>query len=139
MKPSNYLKFNDYKILKLNLSYIEDEKNNKELTIKYLYKIKELKTKYSEIEAYQGIKITGNEDFPYDIEILIAGLFELNYQNFSELESLIKANIPAIQYPYLRALVSMISAQTDSDKIILEPMNFSEMLKEKKIEDLLIK
>ena len=139
MKPSNYLKFNDYKILKLNLSYIEDEKNSKELTIKYLYKIKELKAKYSEIEAYQGIKITGNEDFPYDIEILIAGFFELTYQDLSELESLIKTNIPAIQYPYLRALVSMISAQTDSDKIILEPMNFSEMLKEKKIEDLLIK
>lgn len=39
-------------------------------------------------------------------------------------------NASAVLYPYLRSLVSLLSTQFDSEKIILPLMNFYEVIKD---------
>ena len=139
MKKSEFLKYNGYKIIKMSLDY--DNKNDSESDgLNIFYKVKEEDKDFNKVTVYQGILISPSKDFPYKLEVVIKGKFEFSKViSFEDKKNMILTNIPAIQYPYLRALISFISSQTDYEKILLPTMNFSEFLKQMKWEDILIK
>ncbi len=139
MKKSEFLKYNGYKIIKMSLDY--DNKNDSESDgLNIFYKVKEEDKDFNKVTVYQGILISPSKDFPYKLEVVIKGKFEFSKViSFEDKKNMILTNIPAIQYPYLRALISLISSQTDYEKILLPTMNFSEFLKQMKWEDILIK
>ncbi len=139
MKKSEFLKYNGYKIIKMSLDY--DNKNDSESDgLNIFYKVKEEDKDFNKVTVYQGILISPSKDFPYKLEVVIKGKFEFSKViSFEDKKNMILTNIPAIQYPYLRALISLISSQTDYEKILLPTMNFSEFLKKMKWEDILIK
>lgn len=139
MKKSEFLKYNGYKIIKMDLDY--DNKDDSESDgLNIFYKVKEEGKGFNEISVYQGILISPNKEFPYKLEVIIKGKFEFSKSmSFDEKKNMILTNVPAIQYPYLRALISLMSSQTDYEKILLPTMNFAEFLKKTKWEDILIK
>ncbi len=123
----------------MSLDY--DNKNDSESDgLNIFYKVKEEDKDFNKVTVYQGILISPSKDFPYKLEVVIKGKFEFSKViSFEDKKNMILTNIPAIQYPYLRALISLISSQTDYEKILLPTMNFSEFLKKMKWEDILIK
>lgn len=88
----------------------------------------------SEDEIYKvTLTLTGNKEDEYSILISLTGFFSI--ENKDELENqmvdtLIKKNTVAILMPYLRSELTLITAQPDTDSVVLPPFNINKMLEE---------
>lgn len=67
-------------------------------------------------------------DIPFFVEIEIEGIFKLNDWEKDENRSIIENNAIAILFPYLRTLVTMVTANANLNPYILPVMNIVEML-----------
>lgn len=66
-------------------------------------------------------------DMPFSMEVNIEGMFYLENWEQPDLCPLIRSNSVAILFPYLRTLVSMITANANIAPYVLPVMNISAM------------
>lgn len=71
-------------------------------------------------------------DIPFLINIQIEGVFKLEKWEISENRTLIENNAVAILFPYLRALVTLVTSNANLNPYILPVMNISAMFDAKK-------
>jgi len=68
---------------------------------------------------------TNNERFPFVLEVSITGFFTTN--NVEDPIKALKTNATAILFPYVRALLTMLSNLASIPPVVLPPINFAEM------------
>lgn len=68
--------------------------------------------------------------YPFDMYVLVRGYFSGRGEDILQYQ----ANAIAILYPYVRALVSTYTANSNVTPLILPTINVNKMLKEKKAE-----
>lgn len=79
--------------------------------------------------------LNGEKQDEYNIIISLSGFFKVEEQQ-GELENkkvqdLINKNAVAILMPYLRSELTLLTAQPDTDSVILPPFNINKMLEKK--------
>lgn len=125
------LKFKEYKVKRIVVNSQEFNEEIKENDIGIFYKIiPNKKERFDKVNIIQGIQIFPSSKNKYKIEVVICGNFSLNREDPNFTEDILTLNCGAILYPYLRALVSLLSSQIDQ-KIILPPMNFYKFIENK--------
>jgi preprotein translocase subunit SecB len=129
------LKFMNYEILKLDfVKHIEPAGDG---SVQVLYKVFPRNAQMSEVYAVEGIRIEATDKCPYDIECVISGHFKV--QSGSKKEDVLKmfkVNTAAILFPYIRALISFVTSQNPTTRIILPPININALMKDKKDEEI---
>lgn len=68
-----------------------------------------------------------NADMPFDMEVNIEGVFRLENWEQPEMLPLIRSNSVAILFPYLRSVVTMITANANISPYVLPVMNIAAM------------
>lgn len=92
-----------------------------------------------EVQISRGIddisKVTlilkGNKEGEYDFIISLSGYFsfDVDIEN-KQAQDLINKNAVAILMPYLRSEVSLLTAQPETECVVLPPFNINKMLEE---------
>ncbi len=76
-----------------------------------------------------GIK--GDKADEYSFEVSLSGFFEIDNTEALEdkkMRDLINKNAVAILMPYLRSEVTLLTAQPDTESVVLPPFNISKMM-----------
>lgn len=68
-----------------------------------------------------------NADMPFDMEVNIEGMFRLEGWAQPERLPLIRSNSVAILFPYLRSVVTMLTANANISPYVLPVMNIAAM------------
>lgn len=68
-----------------------------------------------------------NADMPFDMEVNIEGVFRLENWEQPEMLPLIRSNSVAILFPYLRSVVTMLTANANISPYVLPVMNIAAM------------
>jgi len=127
MEKSDILKFTGYTIEKILLEKSENSKNENGFNI--LYKIIPNNEKFEKNNVLMGVLIKNSLDFPYNLEVIIRGNFVIDGKStVDKKKKLLTINSSAILFPYIRSLISLISSQTDFNKILLPTFNFMNIL-----------
>ena len=74
--------------------------------------------------------VSAEKDLEYVAEVQITGYCTID-DNHPQKETLLNENAVAILFPYIRAELSLITAQPETDPIVLPTMNISAMFKRK--------
>lgn len=140
-KAGCVLQFINYTVNKIvfenNNTYNKDEAN---LKLKFNHNIKEDDKEPGiyyitlEVKLYDKDEIN-LKDCPFQLEISLTGLFKL--VNFDGIEveikdKLINENTIAILFPYLRSLITSVTASANINPLILPPVNVIAMLENEK-------
>ena len=87
-------------------------------------------------DTLADVKITLNifpdsvkNNYPFTMVLSVIGNFEI--ENVNDSSSLFEVNAVAIMFPYLRALVSTITANANVPPLILPPINVVKLMKNK--------
>ncbi len=92
-----------------------------------------------EVQISRGIddisKVTlilkGNKEGEYDFIISLSGYFSFDVEiENKQAQDLINKNAVAILMPYLRSEVSLLTAQPETECVVLPPFNINKMLEE---------
>lgn len=78
-----------------------------------------------------SLKAHANRKDEYEIAMQVTGYCEIN-ENDPNKKILLEQNAVAILFPYIRAELSLITAQPDTDSIVLPVMNINAMLEQSK-------
>lgn len=137
---SIYLSFRGYEVIKLNMNKVEIEDKDNDDNIGFMFKIvPNNKKKFSKVNIFQGVKIEASEDFPYEIEVVLKGNFELgDCSTDDEKINFLITNASAILFPYLRSTISLLSSQLEYEKIFLPVINFSKIFEDADYDTLII-
>jgi len=73
-------------------------------------------------------------NFPFSLFIKITGYFNVITKDENMKEELINLNSVSILFPYLRSLVSTITANSNISSLIIPPLNINKLLDENKNE-----
>lgn len=73
-----------------------------------------------------------NADMPFAMEVNVEGLFHLENWEQPDMLPLIRANSVAILFPYLRSIVTMITANANISPYTLPVMNIAAMFDQNK-------
>ena len=71
-------------------------------------------------------------DFPFSIDLSVTGEFQIENYDPTKDSKLFEINTVSIMFPYLRALVSTITANANVAPLILPPINVIQLLQNKK-------
>lgn len=74
--------------------------------------------------------LNGTKQEEYDIAISLSGFFQVEGQEKLEdklVQNLISKNAVAILMPYLRSELTLLTAQPDTDSVVLPPFNINKM------------
>lgn len=89
-------------------------------------------TESTDGELYKvEVKLSGEKEQEYTTEIIIIGIFSVSSENgiSSEVKkSLITMNAVAILLPYLRSEMSLLTAQPETDSVVLPPINVKALI-----------
>lgn len=89
----------------------------------------------SEDDVYKvTLVLSGDKKDEYDILISLTGFFLVEgKENFGDqmVNDLIRKNAVAILMPYLRSELTMLTAQPDTDSVVLPPFNINKMMEKK--------
>ena len=101
-------------------------KNNNELKFSLQVQIGKNKDNIYKVT----LVLDGDKKEEYELKISLTGLFEI--QNSDALsdnvtQSLIDKNAVAILMPYLRSEVTLLTAQTDTDSVVLPAFNINKL------------
>ena len=130
------LKFYNYEILKFDFLKITEPSGDG--VIQFLYKVFPEDKDMNKVRAVEGVKIEATEESPYYIECIIAGQFEVNPGAQSEEKiKMFESNAAAILFPYLRALISVITAQNPNTRVILPPININAVMKKNEAKNII--
>lgn len=78
--------------------------------------------------------IEGNKEEEYRFLISVSGYFMFEQKdslNEKKIEELISRNAVAILMPYLRSEVTLLTAQPETDSVVLPPFNINKMMESK--------
>lgn len=78
--------------------------------------------------------IEGNKEEEYRFLISVSGYFMLEQNDFprdKKIEELISRNAVAILMPYLRSEVTLLTAQPETESVVLPPFNINKMMESK--------
>jgi len=85
-----------------------------------------------ENEIYKvTLVLKGTKQDEYNIVISLSGFFKIEGKEKLEdkiVQDLIKKNAVAILMPYLRSELTLLTAQPDTDSVVLPPFNINKML-----------
>ena len=128
----SHLKQNNiyFKVIKFKRSASEPDQISAVFNAKYKY----LSKKAVAIELSTKI----SSDNGMQIDIILHGEYELdNCESLGDnyIKEILENNTVAIMFPYLRAEISLITAQPGMAPIILPALNINELLKDNKIYD----
>lgn len=75
----------------------------------------------------------GHKQDEYSFEVQITGYFSLDKNDLSEdvINDLVSKNTVAILMPYVRSEISLLTAQPETDCVVLPPFNVTSMIDEK--------
>lgn len=76
--------------------------------------------------------LNGTKQDEYDIVISLSGFFKIAEQDKLEdkiIQDLISKNAVAILMPYLRSELTLLTAQPETDSVVLPPFNINKMFK----------
>lgn len=86
----------------------------------------------SEDNTYKvTLVLNGTKQDEYNIVISLSGFFKVEVQEELDdkvIQDLINKNAVAILMPYLRSELTLLTAQPDTDSVILPPFNINKML-----------
>lgn len=72
-------------------------------------------------------------DYPFSLKVEVSGLFEIDSKTDDETRNnFIERNAIAILFPYLRAILSVYSSNSNVGTIVLPPINVVKYLENKK-------
>ena len=78
--------------------------------------------------------LKGEKQEEYSIAISLSGFFKIEKQeaadgtDYEMVQQLISKNAVAIMMPYLRSELTLLTAQPDTDSVVLPPFNINAML-----------
>lgn len=101
-------------------------KNNKELEFELQVQIGLDKNSTYKVT----LVLNGTKQDEYNIVISLSGFFEVESQEKSDnkmVQDLINKNAVAILMPYLRSELTLLTAQPDTDSVVLPPFNINKM------------
>lgn len=78
-----------------------------------------------------SLDVKCNKEEEYEFEIELIGVFSFNSSKELDKETkdyLISHNTVSILMPYMRSQISLLTAQPDTDCVVLPPFNVNEML-----------
>ena len=76
------------------------------------------------------LDLNGEKEKEYNFRIALIGYFEIkNAKEVIDKESLIYQNAVAIMMPYLRSEVTLLTAQPETDSVVMPVLNVSKMIK----------
>ncbi len=81
-----------------------------------------------------SLVLEGDKPDEYKVEIGLSGFFTLDKDDHMDpklAEELVNKNSVAILMPYLRSELTLLTAQPDTESIVLPPFNVNKMLKGK--------
>lgn len=128
---SIHLKFPNYEIVKMTLIKVKNrEERVEENNIGLMFKIVPNRNlNFDKVNIIQGVQVKASEEFPFDLEVVLKGNFELsNCSSDEEKIDFLIINASAILYPYLRATVTLLTSQLEFEKIVLPVMNFMNVI-----------
>ncbi len=102
-------------------------KNNKELEFELQVQIGADKNGTYKVT----LVLSGTKQDEYSIVISLSGFFEVEAQEELDekaLQDLINKSAVAILMPYLRSELTLLTAQPDTDSVVLPPFNINKML-----------
>ena len=89
-----------------------------------------------ENDAYKvTLVLKGTKQDEYDIAISLSGFFKVEGQEQVKdqtVHDLVSKNAVAILMPYLRSELTLLTAQPDTDSVVLPPFNINKMLEIKR-------
>lgn len=103
-------------------------KNNEELELKLQVQIGSDKNGTYKVT----LVLNGTKQGEYSIVISLSGFFAVEAQEKLDdkvVQSLINKNAVAILMPYLRSELTLLTAQPDTDSVVLPPFNINKMFK----------
>lgn len=71
-------------------------------------------------------------NYPFYLKINMTGIFELDHIHVESREGFAEVNAVAILFPYIRALISTITANVNVPPLILPPINVVNLIEEQK-------
>lgn len=74
--------------------------------------------------------VNGTKKDEYNFEVKITGLFSVHGSDDKVNEKFLNQNAVAILMPYVRSEISLITAQPETDCVVLPPFNIVGMMKE---------
>jgi len=78
--------------------------------------------------------LTGDKEKEYSLLISLSGFFKIDDKEKLDdnmIQELINKNTVAIMMPYLRSEISLLTAQPDTDCVVLPPFNINKMIQNK--------
>lgn len=75
--------------------------------------------------------LEGTKPKEYDVQISLTGFFEIDFKGKLEdkmAQDLINKNAIAILMPYIRSELTLLTAQPETDSVVLPPFNINKML-----------
>ncbi len=74
--------------------------------------------------------LKGDKQDEYTLEISLSGFFTIETDDIVKAQNLINKNAVAILMPYLRSELTLLTAQPETDSVVLPPFNINKMLDE---------
>ena len=75
------------------------------------------------------ICLQGNKEEEYELEVQVTGFFSVDGEDDLS-KSLVKNNTVAILMPYIRSQISLITAQPETECVVLPPININAIMNE---------
>lgn len=72
------------------------------------------------------LQVTAEKDNEYEASVSISGYCEID-DNAPQKDLILQVNAPAILFPYVRAQLSLLTAQPETEPIVLPVINFQEI------------
>ena len=124
----------NYIVKTMNFSINEDFQFNQDENINVNPEFKRQIRKVDDDTAVVNLKFCINnekKDMPFSMEVDIEGLFHLENWEQPEQLPMITLNAIAILFPYLRSIISMVTANANISPYVLPVMNISALFTEK--------
>ena len=123
------LNFSNYTVTKLHYETCQCENLPDTLRIEPQFKrdIKKIDERHYDAILYFGINADGLQNAPFSIEISMIGHFVLDCENPDDksAQDLVNQNTFAILFPYLRAMVTSLTACANIPPMVLPVINMA--------------
>lgn len=83
--------------------------------------------KSSEGEYRVSLKVEAIKNDEYTVEVTITGYFTID-ENYPQKEDILKKNTVSILFPYVRSELTLLTAQPDTEPIVLPALNINAII-----------
>lgn len=107
----------------------EGFKNDNELQLEFGFRFKD----GPEGSFITSIRVIGRKKDEYSFVVRVSGYFQPGDSNANR-DTLMEQNASAIIFPYVRSQISLLTAQPETDTVVLPAMNIAALIEEAKQE-----